>query len=116
MNNSDDAAFLHTFTILLLGLTAVGIFAFILASIVADNAKSKQPTEKIVLERTKPVGKINTGKETVIISSVQSASPTKIREFRFRVGVRHNHVFGGSGLGHFAVGITNCRDISRVVE
>ena len=78
MNNSDDAAFLHTFSILLLGLTAVGIFAFILASMVSDNAKSKQPTETIVLERTKPVGKINTGNETITISSVQSASPIKI--------------------------------------
>ena len=46
MNNTDDSAFLPTFTLLLLGLTAVGIIAFILAGTVADRAESEQPVEK----------------------------------------------------------------------
>ena len=78
MNNTDDAAFLHTFTFLLLGLTAIGIFAFILASIVADRAESEQPTESSEIERTKPTGNINAQGNAVEVASIGGLNPAKI--------------------------------------
>ena len=78
MNNTDDSAFLHTFTLLLLGLTAVGIFAFILAGTVADRAESEQPVERSELERTKPAGNINTQENSIEVASIGSLNPAEI--------------------------------------
>ena len=78
MNNTDDSAFLHTFTLLLLGLTAVGIFAFILAGTVADRAESEQPVERSELERTKPAGNINTQENSIKVASIGSLNPAEI--------------------------------------
>ena len=78
MNNTDDSAFLHTFALLLLGLTAVGIFAFILAGTVADRAESEQPVERSELERTKPAGNINTQENSIEVASIGSLNPAEI--------------------------------------
>ena len=78
MNNTDDSAFLHTFTLLLLGLTAVGIIAFILAGAVADRAESEQPVERGELERTKPAGKINNQENSIKVASIGSLNPAEI--------------------------------------
>ena len=80
MNNTDDSAFLHTFTLLLLGLTAVGIMAFILAGAVADRAESEQPVERSELERTKPAGNINNQENSIKVASIGSLKPAEIRQ------------------------------------
>ncbi len=78
MNKTDDAAFLHTFTILLLALTAVGLLAFVLAGFVTNRAESGQTTEVAGYERTRPTGKINYGTKVVEILSIPSINPSAI--------------------------------------
>ena len=79
MNNTDDAAFLHTFTVLLLTLTAVGLLAFILAVFVANRAESGQATDVANYERTEPTGKTNHGSKVLEIASIPSINPSAIQ-------------------------------------
>ena len=78
MNNTDDSAFLHTFTILLLVLTVVGLFAFVLAGFVANQAQSGQTTKVAGHERTEPIGRINNGIKVIEIVSTPSLNPSAI--------------------------------------
>ena len=80
MNNTNDTSFIHTFTLLIIGLTVTGILAFVLAQLVAKTAEDDQVTSKNVIERTQPIGRHNTTGDQVIVTSIPGLLPESLGE------------------------------------
>ena len=80
MNNTNDTSFIHTFTLLIIGLTVTGVLAFVLAQLVAKTAEDNQVTSKNVIERVQPIGRHNTTGDQVIVTSIPGLLPESLGE------------------------------------
>ncbi len=78
MNKTNDTAFLHVFTLLILGLTVTGILAFVLAQIVARNAEKDEIVSKNVVDRIQIVGLQNVTGSQITVTSVPGLLPESI--------------------------------------
>ena len=78
MNNTNDTSFIHTFTLLILGLTVTGLMAFVLAQIVAKKAEEDEVVSQNLIERIQTVGRQNTTGKEVSISSIPGLIPESI--------------------------------------
>ncbi len=75
MNNTNDTSFIHTFTLLILGLTITGLSAFVLAQFVANKAEENEIVSQNVIERIQTVGRQNTTGAQISINPVPSLVP-----------------------------------------
>jgi len=75
MNNTNDTSFIHTFTLLILGLTVTGLLAFVLAQFVANKAKENEVISQNTIERIQAVGRQNTTGKQISITSVAGLVP-----------------------------------------
>ena len=78
MNNTNDTSFIHTFTLLILGLTVTGLIAFVLAQFVANKAEENEVISQNVIERIQTVGRQNTTGKQISVSSVAGLVPDSI--------------------------------------
>ena len=78
MNNTNDTSFIHTFTLLILGLTVTGLMAFVLAQIVAKKAEEDEVVSQNLIERIQTVGRQNTTGKEVSVSSIPGLIPESI--------------------------------------
>ncbi len=78
MNNTNDTTFIHTFTLLILGLTVTGLMAFVLAQIVAKKAEEDEVVSQNLIERIQTVGRQNTTGKEVSVSSIPGLIPESI--------------------------------------
>ena len=82
MNNTNDTSFIHTFTLLILGLTIFGLLAFIAAQIVANKAEEDELVSQNVIERIQTVGRQNTSGAQISVSPVPSLVPDSEESIR----------------------------------
>ena len=82
MNNTNDTSFIHTFTLLILGLTITGLLAFVLAQIVANKAEEDELVSQNVIERIQTVGRQNTTGSQISVSSVPGLIPDSVESIR----------------------------------
>lgn len=82
MNNTNDTSFIHTFTLLILGLTITGLLAFVLSQIVANKAQEDELVSQNMIERIQTVGRQNTTGTQISINSVPSLVPDSIESIK----------------------------------
>lgn len=68
-NAQDDAIFVRNFSVVLAGLTVIGIICFILAKIVNGNFAETQDGDRSATKRIAPVGSVNVGEAMVLAQS-----------------------------------------------
>lgn len=73
-NAQDDAIFVRNFSVVLAGLTVIGMICFILAKIVNGNFQETQDGDRSASKRIAPVGTVNVGEAMVLASSGDDAS------------------------------------------
>lgn len=66
MSQVDDAAFVRNFSLVLVFLVIVGIFAFILAKVVNGNFQATLTDDEVATERLAPIGSANVGEPFVV--------------------------------------------------
>ena len=75
MNDAQqDAIFVRNFSIVLLALTAIGIGAYVLASIIYADFLEDQQTDTVVSDRTAPVGQVNTTGESITVAAADTGA------------------------------------------
>ncbi|MGR8946535.1 MAG: c-type cytochrome [Gammaproteobacteria bacterium] len=75
-NAQDDAIFVRNFSLVLAGLTMVGILCFVLAKIVYGNFAETQGGDQSASKRIAPVGSVNVGEPMVVANVGAESSQT----------------------------------------
>lgn len=69
MSNHEDAIFIRNFSVVLVGLTVIGILAFVLAKVVNRSFQETQNRDEVIATRVAPVGQVNVGTEALSVES-----------------------------------------------
>lgn len=75
MSNHDDAAFVRNFSLVLGGLTVVGLLAFVLAKLVNHSFEESAAVSTPSAERIAPVGQVNVGSEPLALAGSAAPAP-----------------------------------------
>lgn len=75
MSNHDDAAFVRTFSLVLVGLTVVGLTAFVLAKLVNHSHEESAAASTSPAGRIAPVGQVNVSGAPLALAGTAPAAP-----------------------------------------
>lgn len=78
--NHDDEIFVRKFALVLVGLFVIVLLASILAKFINSGFQDSRNRDDIAAARIAPVGRVNTGAETVALASLQPAAQAATEE------------------------------------